>query len=358
MAPVQPVKLLQIFINSVTPFANWSEDDGNNDPWIGSPYQWTVDMNISAQPTSDPFSASPFFYTGNDIKIGDWVSSSLDGAALRIIQITSQNTDNVVVIAEDVERFNTYSDPFQGGFGAISTGSGFLFEVSEDGIPILTGVAPGIVPPSFQTDLIGRFAYRNTYQKYVQVLQTGHTFQIGDLIKPDPTNRGQFLVATADANVNDTIGIINSISIPGINYFTFKPFASIDFNVQPPLTGQFGDLFYLDPANPGKLVNTRPSSSARLVYMQLELSTKALIFDRATDDVSSDTKTFVVSVITDDQTSFTLPADCFEVLTMGINGIETDNFTFVASTKILTFDPVANGYGVDSSDEIIFVYKS
>jgi hypothetical protein len=60
----------------------------------------------------------------------------------------------------------------------------------------------------------------------------------------------------------------------------------------------------------------------------------------------------------DNQVNFTLPTDAFEVVSMIINGVETMNFTFNSTTKALTFDPTANGYGVDSTDEVRFVYTT
>lgn len=195
-------------------------------------------------------------------------------------------------------------------------------------------------------------------KKFVRVKQPNHGFTVGDIIKPDFANVGQYLKATADSKVNFAIGKVTSVNIPGTTWFTFEPFGKLVDNVSPELDGAYGDMFYLDPLNPGKVTNTRPTANAKPIYLRLETSTRAIQLSLPGEDISGDTQTFKLESVADNQVTFVLPANAMEVLYMNINGIENENFTFDVGSKILTFDPVATGYGVETTDEVFFVYKS
>ena len=52
-----------------------------------------------------------------------------------------------------------------------------------------------------------------------------------------------------------------------------------------------------------------------------------------------------------------MPQEAEEVLVMSINGIENKNYIYDRAINTLTFDPIATGYGVETSDEVIFTYN-
>jgi hypothetical protein len=219
------------------------------------------------------------------------------------------------------------------------------------------GMAANTVPETFASDLIARFNYRNIWQKYVRVNQPGHTFVIGDIIQPNISIVGTYMLATDSSSVDISVGTITDIGDPTNDWFNFKPFGEIEYNIQPPLTGGYGCLYYLDPVNPGKVTATRPAEYARPIYLGLNSVNIAIRFNMP-ESSGSETKTYLMTSVFDNQVNFTLPTDAFEVVSMIINGVETMNFTFNSTTKALTFDPTANGYGVDSTDEVRFVYTT
>lgn len=353
---VLPTKLLTARIISLQDESYWTEDDGTGDPWIGMPYRWTATMNVDVAAHSSHVTTTPFYYTVDDIKVGDWVSSAPGGNALQIVEIISVDGSNIVVVCEDVDRFNTFTDPYQSGNGSIPNGSAFIFELNEEGTPLLTGVPSGVLPPAFQIDLVGRFEARNAYRDFVRVNQPEHGMSVGDLIRPDPQNPGHYIKALADAHISDVLGVVKEINTPGLEWFTFRPFGKVINNVTPPLVGNFGDYFYVDPVNPGKLTNIKPSNNARAIYMRLDRPDRGLLVELGVQDYN-ETQKFDVEV-TDGQTVFTLPANAEVVLYMSINGIENKDFIFDENSKVLTFDPVATGYGVETTDEVFFIYKS
>lgn len=361
MANIAPPKVLSIEVYSIIEEDWWTTDD-YTDPWNGYPYKWRVNFTVSSQYHSDISTLSPFSYTGLDIKAGDWIVD-VNGISVCINEIISATESNVEAIVEDIERFNTFSDASVSGNGCITSGICYAFEVSEDGNPILYGVDTNVMTPSFVTSVISRFNYRNIFKNYIRVNQEGHSFNVGDVIRIRLD--GTYELAQADINVNAAIGVVNSVGIPSDSWFTYRPFCKMVDNVQPELIGNYGDIFYIDPTNPGKLTKVKPEENIRPVYIRLEKPTKALLLDAGmfeapiSDDNSGDnTHKYNVETVTDNQTLFVLPSNAAEVIFMSINGIENENFTFNPTTKALIFDPVATGYGVDSSDSVFFIYKS
>lgn len=355
---ILPTKLLSARITSIQDQAFWMEDDGSGDPWIGYPYRWTVNMVVDITSHSSHMTANPFYYTAEDVKVGDWIASAPGGGAVQITEISEVNGSLVTCIVEDVERFNTFNDQSQSGIGSIPEGQAYIFEVNEDGIPVLTGVPSAVLPASFQTDLVSRFAYRNTETNFIRVNQVEHAMEVGDVIRPDFNIVGQYVKAIADGKVNYAIGVVNSIGTPGLDWFTFKPFGTVAEKVAPDLIGNYGDLFYIDPVQPGKLTNVRPATNARPIYLRLDRPNRAIMLQMSGDDIAGETQKVHIEVETDGQLEFTLPGDAMNVEFMAINGIENTNFTFDQLTKVLTFDPVATGYGVETTDEVFFIYKS
>lgn len=361
--PVQPTLQLTCRMTLLGEHAWWSEDDGSGDPYIGTAYQWHIRLEIDGQYHSNHATYIPNYYGGDEVQVGDWFASGAGGKALRIVEILSQNTNEVICIAEDYERYNLFSDNLQTGSGMCPEGAGIIFRLSEDGLPILGPVPEAYLQPNTITDLTARFMARNMVSTFVLVKQQGHGMSLGDLIYADFEDNDGYNKVDA-ANISRAIGIVTEVNVPGLDYFCYRPLGKLLNNVQPPLIGGHGDVFYADPANPGKLTNVKPSNNALAVYLRLDLPNRAILLERgiegstAGDNTANETHKYDVEEVTNNQTEFTLPADAQEVMYMSINGIENENYTFDINTKVLVFDPVATGYGVDSSDEVFFIYKS
>ena len=98
-------------------------------------------------------------YTGSNVAVGMYATSSLYGYVFLIKSITSQTSTSVVAVLEDLNGTNKSIDPSGGpdGGGPL-TGRGYIFELNEDGLPALTAInnAPTI---TFPDSILGRFCY-------------------------------------------------------------------------------------------------------------------------------------------------------------------------------------------------------
>lgn len=357
MSFVKPPKALPVYVNSYEPDAIW-EEGSPSDQYYGYPYRWRANIVVNYQEHGDNDTVIPNSYGSDDVEVGMWLCTSLGGVAVQIVDIVSNSNNQMVVIVEDIERFNIVTEPSSSStYGSGNVGEGVIFVLGDDGLPILTPVQP-IFSATFVTDLNSRFRYRNLLRSFVRVQQAGHSFVMGDIIRPDFANPGKFIKALADVNVASVIGVVSDVNIPGNDWFNFKPFGEIRENVKPDLVGNYGDFFYVDPVNAGLLTKIRPNNNARPVYMRLETANRALLLSGSENQDKNETKRYDVANPAGDQVNFTLPADAEEVLWMSINGIENSNFTFDPVSKGIVFDPTATGYGVDVTDEVFFIYKS
>lgn len=357
--PVSPPLLLTATSSLIQEIAYWTEDDNTGDPFLGFPYRWEIQIMVNSQSHSNGTTLNPYSYNGTDVVIGDWYSSS-NGIANKIVDITSANSGDIICVIEDYERYNLFSDPNQSGSGVSPDGPGFIFRMSDDGLPLIGPMSDYYITPTVATNLMARFMARNMSSQFVLVNQEFHGFFPGDVIYADfEADVGYRKVDRM--NLQKAIGIVTEINVPGLDYFTYRPLGRLINNVNPPLWGAHGDVFYMDPNEPGALTNERPEGMAIPVYLQLDLPNRAILLERGIEVAQksqSETNKYDVENVASGQTTFTLPSDAKEVLYMAINGIENENFTFDTGSKVLVFDPVETGYGVDVDDEVFFMYKS
>jgi len=340
--------------------ALWDEDDNSGDPYLGVAYQWRVTFDVTPQQHSSHITLTANYYTGSDVRIGDWYSSGINGKAVLVREIESQNDFSVTAIVEDYERWNLFSDPNLQGYGMVDYGAGFFFRLNADGFPILGPIEEFYLSSKSIEDLEARFMARNGARDFVLVRQVNHGFFPGDVIYADSVADTGYKKVDRN-NIQKALGIVTEINVPGLYYFSYRPLGRLINNVNPPLWGQHGDTYYLDPNEPGALTIDKPALNAIPVYFQLDLPTRAIQLERGIEVAQksqSETNKYDVENVASGQTTFTLPSDAKEVLYMAINGIENENFTFDTGSKVLVFDPVETGYGVDVDDEVFFMYKS
>jgi len=358
--PVTPNLSLKAQITNFADSAYWSGNDNTNDPYIGLAYQWQVTITIQPQPHSNHTTATPNYFTGQDVKVGDWFASGQYGRANLITSIVSADFYSVTCILEDYERYNLFTDPNQSGVGLCDPGvNGIIFRLGGDGLPALGPIDDFYLPTKSVEDLLARFIAQNSTEQ-VLVHQAAHGMYVGDVIYADPDSDAGYKKVTSDT-FNRAIGVVVETNVPGLEYFSFRPIGRLVNNVNPPLWGSNGDIFYMDPNEPGGLTNVKPDGIAIPVYMQLDLPTRAILLERGAEVehiAESETNKYDVESVASGQTTFTMPDDAKEILYMAINGIENENFTFDVSSKVLTFDPVETGYGVDVDDEVFFIYKT
>ena len=301
---LSPPVMLPFDVVSLTILSRWT-DYITDDPYKNIAYQWTMTLAITPQKHGDKFTPTPYAYNGLDIETGMWLSNKPGGYVYKIINIHDGSTEtSITVDVEDVDRFNLMLDPSRRGTGAApsSSTSGFIFSLDSSGIPVFPGIVTGAISSSFQADIQSRFSYRNEALQYIRVNQPGHTFSIGDIISPDSANVGMFIPASSSKEI-EAIGTVTDIDIPSADYFNYRPFGKILYNISPAFTGNYGDIYYLDPANPGKLTTSKPANHIKPIYIQIDNTTGIVL-----DDNSSDDPIKYIATPTDGQTSFILPS--------------------------------------------------
>jgi hypothetical protein len=108
-----PSKVLEAFVSTQTGVKPWPFDDGTQDPFwrFGvrpRDYQWNLVIDIKPQYHSSHKTRAKGTYNGMDVKVGDYVASSVDGTALKIVRIDSKTNDRIHCVVEDVFRYNTF----------------------------------------------------------------------------------------------------------------------------------------------------------------------------------------------------------------------------------------------------------
>lgn len=263
-----PPRLLPVSVTSITNYQLWTTND-SGDPWVNYPYQWTIVLTVTPQEHSYPLSQTPYYYNGLDISVGDWFSDLASGKAVKIISISSQTASSATMVVEDTERYNTFTDPTGQGLGIGSTGSGYIFQLGDDALPILTPMSTLSTTLNqnlaWQLDQVSRFRYRNMLSTYYSVYQAGNSFSVGQSIYLQSS--GTYSIVPYDsATVKNMVGVVSGTNVPGPGYFTFRPIGKVVRDVSPTLPGNPGDLIYL---NTSGFTNVAPTVWARPVYLNL-----------------------------------------------------------------------------------------
>lgn len=365
--PIRPIKLLNVEVTNITPVEDWLFDDLTGDPWIGLPYRWEVNLNVNSQFHSDHTTLTPNFYNGLDIVVNDWLIFN-NYMAVKIISISSQTDINITCIVEDIDRWNIFSNPLQSGegIGPISPSGiadAFILELAEDGLPIWTNIVPFSIPVTLQQEVNSRFRARNLVENYIRVNQPGHTFNIGDFIFMNSSGVYELSQASS-VNVEKTVGKVNSINIPGLDWFTYEPIGEYKENINPPLPGGNGELIYISTT--GTLTNVKPFSYAYPVYIQLNnTGTKGIYLKQGvitTSNVDRD-DVYIISGLVSNITSGTYTINNFFTYTpislseiVLINGLQIKAYSISGTDLIIDVDDL--GYYLENGDIITAEYRS
>lgn len=122
------------------------------------PYKWNATLTVTNQPHSNTDVDLDGYYTGLDIRVGDYVTTGTNGRALSIIAISSATNGTVNCTLEDIDKINMYLD-VDGDASIPSPASGIVFEV-ENGIPVLYPIPAALSTAfnqSFASQLLSRF---------------------------------------------------------------------------------------------------------------------------------------------------------------------------------------------------------
>ena len=261
-----PAKVLPISTISSTPIKSWPFDDGQGDPfWSGGinpkPYRWELVFTTGVQVHSSHLTRELNEYNGLDIFVGDWVAGSTEGQAVKIISITSKTETDITCIVEDILRYNTFKSPTGDGLFTVP-GEAILFEINENGDPIVDPLPLGVVSTDFYANLESRFK-AFTLQENFLLEQIAHGFSNGDSVSIDPST-GDFEQTETDS-LDRVVGSVGAAG-PGPDAFLLRPTTKIIENHVPALPGSAGDFIYVDPGSPGDLTTTK---TAKLAFLQL-----------------------------------------------------------------------------------------
>jgi len=200
-------------------------------------------------------------YDANDIEVGDWIAQPT-GKTYKIIEIIEViDQQNSILIIEDENLYNLKSDPSQQGNNYPDEDQpGAIFELDEDGNPILAGITnqsaqfPGLV--YWIEDIKSRFEYYSVDEEGVETEidldqnldgeeytgTNGNASPTGVLIEYTPF---------ADSRVDVKI---NGISVNlGSGVLTKDCYFSNDGGVTPKLIKDIeaGDMLYWNGENAG-----------------------------------------------------------------------------------------------------------
>jgi len=378
----KPAKFLVCEMTSSLGIEAWPFDDGTGqDLWFinQNPYRWEIEISVIPQNHSSHLTRNPFQYTGLDIKIGDWISGTGNGVALKIISITQKSDTFVKCIIEDVDRFNTFHDPTGNGIGIFPLGKAVVFELGGDGLPILLPLpGAGILSQNFAADLISRFRINNPTRRF-RFEQTNHGFVEGDELVINKTT-GLF-EKSSSSNLNIVGRVVEVESGP--NTFLLDPITKIREDILPPLPGNVGDVIYYDPLNPGALTNIFPGKGAKAAYIKLSNSIPAQVTGTIgnpttiinnileindievvfTTDPNSDNIAELADVVNDINllnsqhgvmaSSIISPTSVIGTVPNPIEDINSGPITFTINGILVSLVTDVNGFGFPGIDDII-----
>jgi hypothetical protein len=221
----------------------------------GYGYTFRVIINVeNATNSDDRITPNPYVYDANQIIPGMWFGQS-NGLAYRIESVVSLNSNTQVeLILKDVGLYNILSDPYSSGNNTpIEDNNGIIFNLSEDGDPIIAGIAalsPYLPFVSYWiNDFYARFQYRNLTTTYYNNNDTnlvyGSGYSVNQIVYLDSTGTFQLVDTTNVTQVEKSFGIITSVNEPQDGNMTVKPFGEIKGGLT--LTGfSIGDILYYD----------------------------------------------------------------------------------------------------------------
>ena len=180
------------------------------------------------------FQGQPHLVDENDISLGDWVGTGDgEGIAYQIVEIITTD-DSVQYVVADIDG---YCLIVLGGSRNPRAGGACIFRVNEDSIPMFSSPSakkflesPELLlsPVQWVSDMMSRFASRNSKTQYVTVYQPlgkngpqGKDFVVGESVYID--SNGVFQRSAGSLYISDTVGIVTSTGIPYEDWFSFRP---------------------------------------------------------------------------------------------------------------------------------------
>jgi len=330
----------------------YTDNTGLNAAGAKVDYTITVDA-IGSQTvgTSDIRSGNNKEYTGIDIKTGDWVTSANGQICLQITSIISKSDTSIQLVAKDVDMisYKTYAN------NSFSNGDDIaFFEVSDNGQPLITTSDISFFTTPASIDKIqGRFAATEETERYRFEFSTDQSgISIGDTVTVDTTN-GNF-VKFGDTNSSDvTLGVVLEKTMGG-RVIYIKPFNTLVDNHSAPelLTGNAGDIYYTDPANPGKMTLTKATGS-KAIFLQVKDPVSTVITTTQSNYLPDANDSLVINGVEVFEGGVdTTPATVGDLITL-IN--EDTSVHYVTASKDSVFASTETGDGAVPTNGVVIV---
>ena len=269
MKPTLPIKTVSVLIRSQEGIETWPYSD-TDEFWVGGSnprdYRWRLELNIRPQKHSSHLSVIPYEFNGLDINVGDWVANCVTSLTLQIISIESKTRETMIVIAEDIHRYNTFRAPGATGSGAIGVGEGIVFKLDSEGEAMIESSSASMFSATFMPNIEARFQSFNDENNF-QLYKKDHTFVVGDIIAADSVNNTFVKATESTVNVVGTVVLLG----PGPHRFYVSPKARVldDFDYLP---GEPGKIMYLTSL--GALTTTTTNKE---VYIKLRNNTQTTV---------------------------------------------------------------------------------
>ena len=312
----KPAKVLTISIASISNHAQWSHNDGDGDKWWSGgsnpkQYQWEVTGTVTAQTHGSHLTRKDFEYNGLDVQVGDWVAGATTGVCCRIVSISSKTSTSVTMVVEDWLRYNTFRSSI--GNGIFGTGMAVIFQLNENGHPMLDPVPVSVTSADFYLNINSRFQYLNPQMHYV-LDQTAHGFSDGEVISITASGFAKTTTSTA----NKTIGTVTHAG-PGPNQFMLRPNTRI-IDFMPAIPGVVGDFIYTDNTTAGGLSTS--DQSGRIQFIKIANAIPTSVMGTVSDPTTTNNN---VIEINEQQVTLTGTVDVTEIVnhinTASIDGI-------------------------------------
>ncbi len=258
-----PPKVLGGSITSTSVSEYWIYANGSEDKWWvagTSPKGWKYELtiDITEQQHGSHLTRKPFRYNGMDVKVGDWLAYINDGSCMKIVSVISKTESQVVIIAEDYQRYNTFKNVTGQPTGA--GGSVTIFELQESGIPVIDPLPTG-PGNKFQTNVGARFAHQNVRDNYELYLTNN------SLVKGTVVSAINGDITASDCNTaSNMVGVV-TMPGPGPDYVTIRPHNKFVDNDTTIPSGNIGDKIFLD--NDGSLTLDAANSCGSVAYITI-----------------------------------------------------------------------------------------
>ena len=274
-----PAKVLPCTVTSATALDSWAYDDGKGDPWwrgSSNPkaYRWEIEMTVTATSHGSHLTRTDKMFNGFDVVVGDFIAGATDGRALQITSITSKTAFTVTCVVEDMLRYNTFRSATGAGIFAVP-GQAVVFQINENGHPMLDPLPTGVVSSDFYANVNSRFQYLNPQLNYL-LQQDNNGFEEGDVICLSETT-GEFELSSPD-NIDRLVGTVVHPG-PGPHQFMVRPANGI-IDFVPGLPGDVGDFIYPSVDGTGDLTT---DNTGVPIFMKLTDAVPSIVRGTVTD---------------------------------------------------------------------------